>query len=222
MSEQVKPWNFVYQEAGVSSPPFDERAISEYVSDYAKSIPDFPAIKYFNLEISYQALDKHANQLANALVALGVGKDDVVGFHMPNIPQYVCALLAVSKIGCAGSGVSPLLAPLELAYQINDANISVLISLDGLVGSSVAGMRDRPVCLKSVIATSATDFLAPGLLTLPGLEGVQVQSYLELVSEQPESFEQRAVHWDDTYLIQYTGGTTGAPKGAMLSVRSTR
>lgn len=220
MSEQAKPWDFIYQEAGVSNPPFDERAISEYVTEHARNIPDFPALRYFNLDISYQALDKHANQLANALIELGVTKNDVVGFHMPNIPQYVCALLAVSKIGCAGSGVSPLLAPAELSYQINDANISVLISLDGLVATSVAGMKDRPSCLAHVIATSATDFLAPSPLTLPDLEGVQLQSYLDIVSEQSESFEQREVHWNDTYLIQYTGGTTGAPKGAMLSVRN--
>ncbi len=220
MSEQAKPWDFIYQEAGVSNPPFDERAMSEYVSEHANNIPDFPALRYFNLDISYQDLDKHANQLANALIELGITKSDVVGFHMPNIPQYVCALLAVSKIGCAGSGVSPLLAPAELAYQVNDANISVLISLDGLVSTSVAGMKDQPSCLAHVIATSATDFLAPAPLSLPDLEGVQVQSYLSLVREQSESFEQRDVHWNDTYLIQYTGGTTGAPKGAMLSVRN--
>jgi len=220
MTEQVKPWDFIYQEAGVSNPPFDEKAISEYVSDHAKNIPDSSALRYFSLEISYQQLDKHANQLANALIELGVGKDDVIGFHMPNIPQYVFALLAVSKIGCAGSGVSPLLAPSELAYQINDANISVLISLDGLVGTSVAGMKDMPSCLKHVIAASATDLLAPAPLSLTELDGIDVQPYLDLVSDQSESFEQRAVHWNDTYLIQYTGGTTGAPKGAMLSVRN--
>jgi len=58
-------------------------------------------------------LNKQANKLANVLVDFGVTKDDVVGFHMPNIPQYILGFLAVAKIGCAGSGVSPMLAPAE-------------------------------------------------------------------------------------------------------------
>jgi long-chain acyl-CoA synthetase len=220
MSEARKIWDFVYQEFGVSNPPLDEKALSLYVEDHADKIPDFPAIRYFNLEINYKELNRQANKLANVLLELGVTKDDVVGFHMPNIPQYVLAFLAVAKIGCAGSGVSPMLAPTELSYQVGDANISVLISLDGLANTSVLAMPDRPSCLKTVIVTAATDYLAPSELTLPNIDGVRVESFMALMENACDQFEQRPVHWNDTYLIQYTGGTTGAPKGAMLSVRN--
>ena len=215
-----QPWDFIYQELGVENPPLDEKPLSVYVEEHAQNIPDFPALKYFNKEISYQELNSQANQLANVLVAMGVGKDDVVGFHMPNIPQYVLGFLAVAKIGCAGSGVSPLLAPAELAYQIADAGISVMISLDSLANSSLLAMEDRPECLKCVLVTGAADFLAPAEVSLPNMDGVKVESFLPMLLGASDEFKQAEVHWDDTYLIQYTGGTTGKPKGAMLSVRN--
>jgi len=221
MNKKTRPWDSIYQELGITEPPFDEKPLSVYVQEHALTIPDFPALRYLNKEITYKEIDTLASQLANVLVSLGVGKNDVVGFHMPNTPQYILGFLAVAKIGCAGSGVSPMLTPSELAYQINDANISVLISLDALVNSSVVGMADKvPTCLNTVLVTGGADFLAPQALTIPELANVQILSLLSQMDMASDQFEQRDVHWNDTYLIQYTGGTTGAPKGAMLSVRS--
>ena len=220
MTESARPWEFVYEEIGVETPPFDEQPLSVYVEEHARNIPDFPALRYFNLEISYKDLNEKANQLANVLVEMGVGKDDVVGFHMPNTPQYILGFLAVAKIGCAGSGVSPMLAPAELAYQINDAGISLMISLDQLANSSLMAMEEKPESLKSVLVTGAADFLAPSDLELPQIDGVRAESFMPMLNAAGKEFEQADVHWNDTYLIQYTGGTTGAPKGAMLSVRN--
>lgn len=220
MTEQAKPWDFVYQQAGVSTPPFDEKALSLYVQEHAANIPEFPALKFYSRSISFAELDRLANQFANVLVDLGVSQHDVVGFHMPNIPQYVIAVLAVAKIGCAGSGVSPMLTPSELAYQIGDASISTLISLDALANSSLAGIEQMPKCLKTVVVTGATEYLAPSEVELPSLQGVKVLPWQTAMASASEHFEQRDVHWDDTFLIQYTGGTTGKPKGAMLSVRN--
>jgi len=220
MIEQSNPWDVIHQELGVTHPPFEEQPLGFYVEEHARNIPDFPAIRYYNKEISYAELNRLANRLANVLVSMGVTKDDVIGFHMPNIPQYVFAFIAVSKIGCTGSGVSPMLAPAELAYQIKDAGISVLISLDKLASSSVLAMESKPDGLKHILVTGATDYLAPTDVALPSIEGVQVDSFLEKMEAASDEFSQSDVHWNDTYLIQYTGGTTGAPKGAMLSVRN--
>jgi len=220
MTEQARPWEFVYDELGIINPPFDEKPLSVYVQEHAQNIPNFPAIRYFNRDISYSELDSLANQLANVLVGMGVGKDDVVGFHMPNTPQYVLGFLAVAKIGCAGSGVSPMLTPVELEYQISDAGITVMISLDALANTSLLAMENRPACLKGLLVTGAADFLKPNELELPDMDGVQVRSFLTEVENASDQFEQADVAWNDTYLIQYTGGTTGKPKGAMLSVRN--
>lgn len=220
MTEHTRPWEAIHQELGVTNPPYDEKPLSVYVEEHARNIPDFPALRYYHKEISYSELNRLANRLANVLVEMGVTKDDVVGFHLPNTPQYMLGFLAVAKIGCAGSGVSPMLAPAELAYQIEDAGISVLISLDKLANSSVSAMQYKPDCLKSMLVTGAADYLAPSELSMPSIDGVEVVSLLDKLDQASDEFEQADVHWNDTYLIQYTGGTTGAPKGAMLSVRN--
>ena len=71
---------------------------------YARTIPNSTALRYFERDIGYRELNELSNRLANALVTLGVGRNDVVGLHMPNIPQYVIALVALSKLGATGSG----------------------------------------------------------------------------------------------------------------------
>ena len=220
MTTQPQPWDFIYQELGIETPAFDEKPLSLYVEEHARNFPDFPALRYFSLDISYRELNSLANQLANVLVEMGVSKDDVVGFHMPNTPQYVLGFLAVAKIGCAGSGVSPLLAPAELEYQIRDAGISVMMSLDALANSNLVGMENCPDCLKGVLVAGVADFLAPSELQLPNMNGVRVESFLSMLNDASDEFVQADVHWNDTYLVQYTGGTTGKPKGAMLSVRN--
>jgi long-chain acyl-CoA synthetase len=214
------PWLKIHEELGVRAPPFDDRPLAAHLEEHAEQRPHSVALQFCEREISYAELNQHVNRLANVLVELGVHKDDVVGLHMPNIPQYCIALGAISKIGCAGSGVSPLLAPGELAYQIQNANISVLISLDLLEGA-VSGAGDRlPPCLRHVVQASVDGFLGGEARERASLAGRESHDYLQLVNSASEEFKQRDVHWNDTYMIQYTGGTTGRPKGAMLSVRN--
>lgn len=221
MTDQYStPWLAIHDELGVSPIDYDDRPISAYVAQYAEELPQATALRFLTRDITYLELDTWANQLANVLVENGVSKGDVVGFHMPNIPQYIVGLVAVSKIGCAGSGVSPLLAPGELQYQIEDAGISVLLSLDDLTNATVAQIDTQPECLRTVIVTTAADHIAPGTPILPSLAGVQSVAYADLMANASDQFEQRDVHWNDTFMVQYTGGTTGRPKGAMVSVRN--
>ncbi len=171
-------------------------------------------------EISFRELDEMSNQLANALTSLGVGQDDVVGFHMPNIPQYPIGLVAISKLGCAGSGVSPLLTPGEIVHQIEDAGITTLISLDMLANSALTQLPHIPSCLENVIVAGATDYLTASDVETPDLAGVNCSTYLSAVDTASTAFDARRTDGNDTWMIQYTGGTTGAPKGAEISVRN--
>jgi long-chain acyl-CoA synthetase len=212
------PWQHVYDELKVVVPSLECGPLAGYVDDYASSNPDAPALQYFDRCITYIELNCEANRLANALVSIGVSKDDVVGMHLVNIPQYVIALVAVSKIGCAGSGVSPLMSPNELAYQVEDAGISVLLSLDDLIETSLSRLSDTPSCLMHVIFCSATDYLQAQPSDAKQLSGVQCHNYLNLLEGFSEDFAQRPVTNDDTMMVQYTGGTTGRPKGAELTV----
>ncbi|MCB1674915.1 MAG: AMP-binding protein, partial [Halioglobus sp.] len=155
------PWQPIYDELGVGVPPLDDRPLGHFVEEHAANRPDAVALQYLDREISYRELNELANRCANGLLALDVARGDVVGIHLPNVPQYVIALVACCKIGCAGSGVSPLLTPAEVAYQIADAGIGVLLSLDGLAASVIARIEEQPACLRHVIVTGAADHIAP-------------------------------------------------------------
>jgi len=214
------PWLKIHRELGVEFPGFDDRDLGRCVADHARRDGTAPALRFMDRDISYAELDELANRFANVLVGLGVGKEDVVGLHLPNLPQYAIAVVAIARIGCAGSGVSPLLAPGELAYQVRDAGITVLVSLPGLIPPALAGMQEIPGCLRAVITTAPGDCLGAPAAPAPALPGIACHGFLELMASAATTFDARDSHWNDTFMIQYTGGTTGRPKGAMLSVRA--
>jgi len=214
-----RPWLTLQTELGIKAPAFQNMPLGAYIETHSAQSPNAPAIHYFNRTFSYEDYNIEANKLANALQKIGVVRGDVVGLHMPNIPQYMIALVAISKIGAIGSGISPLLAPPELRHQITDANIKVLMSLSDL-SPAVSGMEDAPNCLKTVIVCGARDYLDAPEVNPPAINGPAILKYMTVINRQSEEFNQVDVHWNDTFMIQYTGGTTGKPKGAELSHRN--
>lgn len=212
------PWLEHHAALGIEIPEFKDLPLGTYVEQHAKERPDAPALYFVQREISYREFNRYTNQLANALKGLGLGRGDVIGLHMPNIPQYIFALAAISKIGAIGSGISPLLAPPELAFQIQDANIKAVMTLSDLSGALSA--MEAPDCLETVIVTGSTDFLAPQPFALSEIKNVKTMTYLDFTNGQSDQFEQVRVDPHDTYMIQYTGGTTGRAKGAMLTHRN--
>lgn len=216
MADRKKPWLKLHEELGVLIPEFDGRPLGRIIEDHAKTKPDAPALRYFTRTLSYAELNAEANRFANALAAMEVDASDTVGFHMPNVPQYVIGLIAVSKLGARGSGISPLLAPPELVHQITDARVSVLVSLSDFA-PALAAMARTPDCLRHVISVGAGDFLGAPDITPLDRPGVAAHTYQTLVKGQSDDFTQVDVKPDDTFMIQYTGGTTGKPKGAEIS-----
>ena len=216
------PWLSIHEELGVEPPEIDDRPLGTFIELYAESIGESSALRYFERDICYRELHELSNRLANALATLGVGRGDVVGLHMPNVPQYVIAVVAVFKLGATASGVSPLSAPAEVANQLEDAGVKVLISLDSLAKStleSLDGQGRLPQCLRAVIVTGVDDLRQPVDLVLPTLQGVSCRTYLESSADSSPEFRQVDPDPDHICLIQYTGGTTGKPKGAMLALR---
>ena len=221
MSDELKPgpWLKIHEELGVEPPEFDSAPIGVYVERYAESIPDNSALRYFERDISYRELNELANRLANALADLGVGVRDVVGLHLPNLPQYGVALVALSKLGAVACGVSPLQAPGEVANQLESAGIKVLISLASLAKPALESLDSLPECLTAVVVTAEDDLRHPANLETPKLDRVACKTYLEITAEANPEFTQVDLPPDHVCLIQYTGGTTGRPKGAVLTLR---
>ncbi|WP_159819184.1 class I adenylate-forming enzyme family protein [Colwellia sp. 20A7] len=220
ITNKTKPWQFIYDEAGIEEKTPQIMPFSVHVSQHAIDRPNSPALGYLNQKISFAELDAQANQLANGLVAMGISQGDVIGIQMPNIPQYVVALVAAAKMGAIVSNVSPLLAPPELVYQVKDANISTLIILDAFVPITQAVSKQLEGTLRNVIVTGALDTIkTPEDLKAPAIEGIQAYHYTSIMVDENTHFEQVSVSPDDVAILQYTGGTTGKPKGAMLTHR---
>jgi long-chain acyl-CoA synthetase len=208
------PWSATYEKLGITVTSPANQTLADLLSEHVSARPDAPALHFMMRSWTYAQVEAEANRLANALRDLGVGRGDVVGFHLPNLPQYYFSLMAVSKLGATGSGVSPLLAPPELAHQVGDAKITVLISFEAL--APVLTAMDAPNCLKAVVICGPRDTLDAPEVTLPALS-VKTLRFTEFVAGRSEQFENVSVDPTDTFMIQYTGGTTGKPKGAELS-----
>ncbi|MBK6581887.1 MAG: AMP-binding protein [Gammaproteobacteria bacterium] len=215
------PWLALHESLGLEPPPpFDDRPLAEHISLHAARQPETTALQFHDLAITYRALDELASRFANALKGAGIGKGDAVGIHLPNIPQYLVAVVALSRLGAIGSGVSPLMAPGEIAYQVQDANIKVLLTLDSLASAVLARIDPLPPCLHTIIVTGAADHLGKPCGDAPAIAGVRTWRYPDLLADALPECAQTPVAWNDIFMIQYTGGTTGRPKGAMLSVRN--
>jgi long-chain acyl-CoA synthetase len=196
--------------------------------------PNKIALAFMGTEITFKELDILSNRFADMLIKNGFKKGDVVGINLPNIPEYVIAWLGTLKAGCAVSGVSPLLSTDEMEYQLKDSDARGLVTLDAIFAARVTHIADKLPKLKVVVAASVGGFL-PGIKRvlakllkkiptgkISPLSGKTVYRMEEVIKTKTFSDKPSGVKItpDDIAYIQYTGGTTGAPKGAMLSHRN--
>jgi len=208
-----------------------------YVDAIRPTFEQFPqkaAMAFMGTEITFSELEVYSNRFANMLKEHGIGKGDVVGVNLPNIPEYVIAWLGALKAGCVVSGVSPLLMAEGMQYQLKDSKAKCLVTLDAIFEARVIPIADNLPDLKVVVAASVGGFL-PGVKRFLGkllkkipsgkvtpLSGKTVFTIEDVVKSNRFSDTDPGVKIspDDLAYIQYTGGTTGPPKGAMLTHRN--
>ncbi|MBD3212653.1 MAG: AMP-binding protein [Candidatus Lokiarchaeota archaeon] len=199
--------------------------------------PDKMVFSYLGVEFTFKQLDEYSNQFANMLIDNGFGIGDVVGINVPNTPEYVIAIIGAWKAGCIVSGVSPLLSAVQIQYQINDLGSGgkkvALLTLDAIFAGHITKIADKMPQLKVVITTSVGGFL-PKIKQVLGkligkipkgkvtpLEGKTViEFHKDLLKNYPTTDPKVEITPEDIAFIQYTGGTTGPPKGAMLTHRN--
>jgi len=211
-----------------------ETSYVDVIKPAFEKFPDKAAFSYFGIEVTFAQLDMYSNKFADMLIQNGLKKGDVVGINLPNIPEYVISWLGTLKAGCVVSGVSPLLSPEEMQYQLSDSKAKALVTLDAIFAGRLVKIESNLPELKVVIATSVGGFL-PAIKRILGqllkkipkgevtpLKGKQVYLFKEVIKTETFSAKSPDVKItpDDIAYLQYTGGTTGAPKGAMLSHRN--
>eukprot|EP00903_Cladosiphon_okamuranus_P003386 g3384.t1 len=197
------------------------------IAAQSESIHDVLDLEAKNMVLSMETEDHKiavkalTNQLANALVERGVGRNDVVGVHMPNIPQYAIVLLAASKIGASLTGISGILSKPEFVRQIADANVKALFAFEALAGMMLTPDDVLPTCVDLVVVAGAADYLAPQPVKLPQLKTASCHAFLDFIAGASTEYKAIPLPPDHIALIQYTGGTTGPSKGALLTLRGT-
>ena len=230
--QKERPWvKFQVQEltrAGVVEVPPEKKPLYTIVTESAKKYPKNVSIHYQGRNFTYSELDDLSSRFASALLSLGVKHGDRVAIFMPNTPQFVFAFFGILKAGAIVVNDNPLYKERELEHQINDSGAEVIVALSDVVKGkdlyeSLELCRER-TGLRHVITTSVTDYL-PGLKrSLSGLAGIRRVSRAKtldfvalLRSSAPMTTPAAVDPLDDVAVLQYTGGTTGVSKGAMLT-----
>jgi acyl-CoA synthetase (AMP-forming)/AMP-acid ligase II len=225
-----KPWLKHYDKHVPASLQYPDKSFWEYVEPAFKGNPGRVGLYYMGTPFTYKQMDEMSNRFANLLKKVGLKKGDTVGINLPNLPAYYIGLLGIQKAGCVLTGVSPLLTAEELNHQLKDSGAKVLVTLDALYPRVIKGIHDTQ--LKAIVFTGIGDYLSPILATMGKMlkkfptgkvlpiPGIEIYDFKTVMKTMPKDAVMEKVSMDDTCVMQYTGGTTGLPKGAELTHRN--
>ena len=172
----------------------------------AQRFPDKAAIICGAETLSYRALDARANQLANALLALGLPKGAKVAILSRNIIDYGAVFFGVARTGYVLVNVSVLYAPEELTFVLNKADTDVLI-FDPFLAEKVEAVRKDTPRIKTLISLGASNVACARTLD-------------NFITKAPATPPHVQLAETDPFCMTYTGGTTGRPKGVLCSHRA--
>jgi long-chain acyl-CoA synthetase len=187
--------------------------LQEILHKSALIFPQKTAIAYGEQEITYSKLDELSNKFANAIAKLGVEKGDRAAIFLPNIPQFIIAYFGILKAGAVATAISPLHREREVEYQLRDSEAGTIIALDSLY--AIVDNVWAKTKLKNVIVTSLDE---PASEKASSSIKPNVWTFQQLLKEAPETPIKVEINpHEDLAVLQYTGGTTGTAKGAMLT-----
>lgn len=210
----ARPWLHHYDYWVRQQMNYPRRPLHEILRMTAVEVPDRPATTFLGADLTFAQIKEQADKFATALARLGVRQKDRVGIMLPNCPQYLVATFAVLRLGAIVVNVNPLYTSREVVVVAKDSGMIAMLTLDLLAPVTLSVLDETNI--EKVIITSLQEYSAvagsapsvPGTLNLADLLASVDEPDLPRVRINPD---------EDVAVLQYTGGTTGVPKGAMLT-----
>ena len=221
------PWEKSYPENVDWHAPLPTGPLHRLMDDAVARFGDRPAVDFMDKITSYRELGAQANRAAEGFQKLGVGKGTKVGILLPNCPAFVAVYYGVLKAGGTVVNVNPLYAIEEIKFQVEDAEADILVTLDLSILYDKARIALDQTRLTHLVVVSMAEML-PGLkrLLFPIVKGKEIariprdSRHVRLSALLDNQGRPTPVELDpreDVAVLQYTGGTTGTSKGAMLT-----
>ena len=228
-----KVWLKQYPEKVKHTIDMDQYAnLTEILDDTVRKHGDKPAVTNLGITLSYNELAQKVNDFASYLQNdLGLSKGDKLALMMPNLLQYPIALFGALKAGLAVVNVNPLYTPRELAHQLTDSGAKSIVILANFADTLEESL-DK-VQLDNIIVTQVGDvcpqpkrFIVNFVVKyfkkmVPKANLPKTTSFVDALARgEKQKFKTVEIGHADTAFLQYTGGTTGVAKGAVLSHRN--
>ena len=226
-----KLWHKNYDKGVPTTIEYPKAPLFHFLEEAARKYPDRACTIFKGAVVSYREMNEQSDHMAAALVDMGVKKGDRVGIFMPNLPQFVAAYFGILKAGGVGVAINPTYPVDEVLTPVNDAGIEIMFTLTRFY-KTVKDVRAKSK-LKKIIVSNLKEALPPftrvlytllrekkGGDKLDSLESGDVWMS-ELLSKYANAAKPKIeINPDDTALFQYSGGTTGVPKGAVAMHRN--
>lgn len=237
----ARPWIRHYQQGVPVNLTIPDHPLTWLLDQTVNRYPGNTAFIYYGTKLTYAQFSSLANRFATGLQRLGIKKGDRVAIALPNVPQYPIAFYGALRAGAVVVPTNPLYTEREMQHQLADSGARLIVMLD-MFYPVVRAVRAN-TALEHIIITSPTDYLPPMLRRLYPLTQLHAHHPQPPLTEK-ELHEDKMLHvmsamldshtkggievfnlpvrttGDDLAVLQYTGGTTGISKGAMLTHRN--
>lgn len=226
-----RPWLKFYPEGVPESVDIPERSLPDVFDEVTTRYGDRTAVVFYGTNISFKKLREDVDRFATALHELGIKKGDRIALYLLNSPQYIIAYFGALKVGATLTPISPVYTSIEVKHQLEDSQATSIICQDLLYDN----VERTGLQLKHVVLTGIGDYLSLSArlrarnvlgrvysqMEVPSAELTKrpgFHQFLELVKQYPPNPPKVEINpKQDIAVLPYTGGTTGMPKGALLT-----